>query len=144
MVPNSAYAVFELAHGYLVFAAKTSRIISLAGGVSARMDALRTNGIPHPVFAEALFLGAAGVGLAVAIDHPLPDRSKPGKRVAARLGVLRAQALVYRRSLSAADDLVDATLSFAIANVEEARHFRSEVDWLLHVMRRLAATSIRH
>lgn len=133
----SAYAAFVLAHQYLVEASHRSAIVSLADAVHDQQAQLKRLDIDNVSFAEAVLFCAAGAGFGIDLDYPLPKRLFARRDILRAVSVLRMQALVYTRDIKRADDLLDTVLGIALADIEEAFHYRNEVDWLLDMMRRL-------
>jgi hypothetical protein len=95
------------------------------------------------MYAQAVFLEASHAHLPIHLDYPLRPRSLR-EDLAGAVTLLRAQALVYRRALAEADDLVDRTMRHALADLDAAVFYRCEMDWLFDVMRRLAVPSGPH
>lgn len=133
----SAYAAFVLAHEYLLDASRRSTIVSLAEAVREHQVQLARLQIDDVTFAEAVMFCATGAGLAIELDYPLPKRLFARGDILRAMSVLRIQALAYARDADRADDLLDTVLRLALTQIEDAFHYRSEVDWLLDIMRRV-------
>lgn len=133
----SLFDAFALAHEYLVDASRSSTIISLAEAVHDRQAQLKQLQVDEVSFAEAVLFCAAGAGLGIQLDYPLPKNLFARGDILQAMSVMRAQALAYTRDAESADQLLDTVLRMALADVREAFHYRSEVDWLLDIMRRV-------